>query len=75
MFKTPRLLIEIKVNGKWNPYGIYCQYASVRQLLDRLPKLKATRQYGMDNVRVKYLATNEQIAQAKDAIYKQNNEH
>lgn len=67
MFKTPRLLLEYRTEKEWVPVKIFCNFNSVRNMLDNLPQI--SEQYGgVENVRVKYLATHDQIAQAKFAI-------
>ncbi len=68
MFRTPRLLLEAK-SDTWKPVKIYCNFRSVRLMLNVLPRI--SQAYGgIDNVRVKYLATHDQIADAKLAIYR-----
>jgi hypothetical protein len=67
MFKTPRLLLEVKTVEKWLPYRIYCNFKSIRPLLNALPDIAADKG-GLDNVRIKNLRTQDQIATAKLAI-------
>lgn len=69
MFRTPRLLLEAHNAGTWKPVKIYCHFRSVRLMFNVLPRI-AQAYGGLDNVRVKYLATHDQIAVAKLAIYK-----
>jgi hypothetical protein len=69
MFKTPRLLLEAHNADGWKPVKIYCNFRSVRLMLNVLPRI-AQVYGGLDNVRVKYLATHDQIADAKLAIYR-----
>jgi len=68
MFRTPRLLLEVKGPKGWTPWKIYCNFKSVRLMLNALPKI-AKPYGGLDNVRIKYLATRDQIALAKLEIY------
>jgi hypothetical protein len=73
MFKTPRLLLEVKKEDGWKPVKIYCNFKSVRLMLNVLPVI-AKPHGGLDNVRVKYLATHDQIAEAKLHIYRRNHD-
>jgi hypothetical protein len=71
MFETPRLLLEVKVKDGWKPIKIYCNFKSVKLMLNVLPMI--AKQYGgLPNVRVKHLATHDQIADAKLSIYRKN---
>ncbi len=64
-------MLEAHDADGWKPVRIYCNFKSVRLMLNVLPRL--SQEYGgLDNVRVKYLATHEQIADAKLAIDRQS---
>lgn len=69
MFSTPRLLLEAHNTDGWKPIKIYCNFKSVRLMLNVLPCI-AKPYGGVDNVRVKYLGTHDQIANAKLEIYR-----
>jgi len=73
MFKTPRLLLELHVKDTWVPIKIYCNYTSVRSMLDHLPQFANELSSDVIDVRIKYLATHDQIADAKLAIYNREN--
>lgn len=68
-FRTPRLLLEIK-RETWEASQIFCEYKTVRDCLKELPKF--ARMYGLDinDVRVKNLITDQAIAEAKQAVYR-----
>ncbi len=66
---TPRLLLEVRENGVWVPVKIYVQYKSVHTLLSQLPAISQTFG-GIENVRVKNLREDAEIAAAKLEIYK-----
>jgi cytidylate kinase len=68
-FKTARLLVEIKRNT-WEASQIFCEYKTVRDCLKELPKF--AKMYGLDinDVRVKNLITDQAIADAKQAVYR-----
>ena len=65
MFRTPRLLLEIRRDGIWKAKKIYCDYSTAKKFLDALPKLAKSYKIELDDMRVKNLRTIEQIAEAK----------
>lgn len=69
-FDTPRLLLEIKVDNKWVATKIYCDYLSVRSFLNHLPHIAKRMNVEVYDARVKYLSTDEMIADAKQAVYR-----
>lgn len=68
-FRTPRLLLEIRRNGRWKAVKIYCDYKSVRSFLDDFLNLSIEYKIAMKNMRVKNLLTTRAIADAKQEVY------
>jgi hypothetical protein len=69
-FTTPRLLLEVRQNQVWEPRKIFCDYVSARGLIHALPKLAAEYQLKLCNMRVKHLRTQQEIAEAKLQVYR-----
>ncbi len=68
-FDTPRLLLEIKIGNKWVATKIFCDYLSARSLLNHLPHIVKCMGVEIYDARIKYLSTDEMIADAKLAVH------
>lgn len=68
-FPTPRLLLELRRQGVWKAVKIYCDYKDVRSLLNVLPKIATEYRISLHNMRIKNLLTRDAIADAKLAVY------
>ncbi len=66
----PRFLVEVRMMDRWMPYKILTRSPSIQEALDRLPKLVADVEGGIENARVKRLQQDVQIADAKIEITK-----